>query len=190
MPGLPADLPPPPSPSAPPGTGVARRLNPLLAVSVALLIVAAGCAAWFGWSWLSTANSATLSLAETRDQALQAGEQEILNLNTLDYRTVHQGLAIWLASSTGRLHRYFAANHAAFAEDVITTKSVTTAKVLDAALTQLNVAAGTATIIAAVEVTVIPPAGGPTVKTESEQGQLTRTPAGWKLSFLTIPPSR
>lgn len=190
MPGLPADLPPPSIPSAQPRTGVARRLNPLLAVSVALLVVAGACAAWFGWSWLSTANSATLSLAETRDQALQVGEQEILNLNTLDYRTVHEGLAIWLASSTGRLHQYFAANHAAFAEDVIRTKSVTTAKVLDAALTQLNVAAGTATIIAAVEVTVIPPAGGPTVKTESEQGQLTRTPAGWKLSFLTIPPSR
>lgn len=176
--------------SAPPGARVVRPLNPLLAVSVALLVVAAACAAWFGWSWLSAASSATVGVAETRDQALQAGEQEILNLNTLDYRTVHQGLASWLASSTGRLHGYFAANQAAFAKDVIRTKAVTTSKILDAALTRLNVGAGTATIIAAVEVTVIPSAGGPTVKTESEQGQLTRTPAGWKLSFLTIPPSR
>jgi Mce-associated membrane protein len=163
--------------------------NPLLAVSVVLVAIAVACAAWFGSSWLRAASSGTLGLVQARDQALQVGEQEILNLNTLDYRTVHQGLAIWLASSTGRLHHYFTANEAAFAQDVIKTKAVTTARILDAALTRLNAAAGTATIIAAVEVTVIPQAGRPTIKTESEQGQLIRTPDGWKLSFLTIPPS-
>lgn len=163
--------------------------NPLLVVAIAAVALAATCAAWFGSSWLRAADSGTLRLAKARDQALQAGEQEIQNLNTLDYRTVHQGLTIWLASSTGRLHRYFAANQVAFTQDVIKTKAVTTARILDGALTELNMPAGTATIIAAVEITVTLPAGGPTIKTESEVGQLIRTPGGWKLSFLTIPPT-
>lgn len=166
-----------------------RTANPLLIVSVTLAVIAAACAGFFGLSWLRAADSGTAPLAQARDQALQAGELEIVNLNTLDYRIVHRGLAIWLASCTGQLHKYFAANEAVFARDVVKTKAITTAKILDAALTKLDMATGTATIIAAVEVTVILPTGGPTVKTESEQGQLVRTPAGWKLSFLTIPPS-
>src|SRR5262249_59639452 len=96
-----------PIPSAPRATWIS---NPLLVVSVALAVVAAACAAWFGLSWLRAADSGALGLAQARDQALQAGELEVLNLNTLNYRTVHQGLAIWLDSSTGRLHHYFAAN--------------------------------------------------------------------------------
>lgn len=172
-----------------PAPRAVQTANPLLIVSVMLAVIATACAGFFGLSWLRAADSGTAPLAQARDQALQTGELEIVNLNTLDYRTVHRGLAIWLASCTGQLHKYFAANEAAFARDVVKTKAITTAKVLDAALTKLNTTTGTATIIAAVEVTVILPTGGPTVKTESEQGQLVRTPGGWKLSFLTIPPS-
>ncbi len=66
-------------------------------------------------------------------------------------------------------------------------KTITTAKILDAAVTQLDTAAGTASVMVAVDVTVTPSKGSPFTERESEIGQLTRTASGWKLSALGYP---
>jgi len=164
----------------------ARRISkdPLLAVATALAVVAAVFAAWSGWSWHSAAQGGTGALAQTRDQVLQAGEQEVQNLSTLDYRHVSQGLALWEQSSAGALHAQIVSGHAQFAEQVGQAKTITTAKVLDAALVTLDVQAGTASIIAAVQLVVTPPQGAAVSKQTRLEGQLTRTPSGWKLSAL------
>lgn len=161
-----------------------RRLDPLRAASVALPLVAAVFAGWSGWSWHGASHSAALAANRARDNALQAGEQAVQNFNTLDYRKVRQGLNLWEQSSTGGLRAEIVAGHAQFEQQVVQARTVTSAQILDAALTSLDIRAGTATIIVAVQVTVTPAHGAPVIKQNRLEGVLTRTPDGWKLSAL------
>jgi len=167
-------------------TAAARRIfrDPLLAVAVVLAAAAAVFAAWSGWAWHSAARAGTVGLAQTRDQVLAAGEQEVVNFSTLDYRHVSQGLALWEQSSAGPLRAGVIAGQAQFEQEVEQAKTITTAKILDAALVSLNIQAGTASLIAAVQLTVIPPQGAAVSKQARLAAQLTRTAAGWKLTEL------
>jgi Mce-associated membrane protein len=163
-----------------------RRL--VLAAMTALAVAAAACAGWFGWSWLSAAHSASLAEARTRDTVLQQAEQGVVNLNTLDYRHATASLRVWLASSTGGLHSELAKDLQQEVKQIEQGKAVTTAKVLDGAVTQLAVGPGTATVMVAVEITVTSSGGSPSDEAEGVIGQLKRGPSGWKLSSLGAPP--
>lgn len=167
-------------------TGRPRRprwtRDPLIATAWALLAAAVVFAAFSGWAWLSAPRAS--AGAPLRDEALRAGEQAVLNFNTLDYRRVGQGLSLWAQSSTGALHSQVVAGRTAFEQQVRQARTVTTAKILDAALTSLNVKTGTARIMVALQITVVPVTGPPVVKQSRLAGELNRTPAGWKLSAL------
>jgi Mce-associated membrane protein len=158
--------------------------DPLLATATVLFVVAVTFAAWSGWSWFNAARAGVPAYSQLRDQVLQAGEQAVQNFNSLDYHNVAAGLNLWEQSSTGPLHAEIASGHAQFEMQIRQAKTVTTAKILDGALTTLNSQAGAATIIVAVQITVTPLQGAPAVKQTRLEGQLTRTPAGWKLSAL------
>jgi Mce-associated membrane protein len=165
----------------------ATSVNPLLAVSAALAVAAAACAAWFGWSWYSAAHSGSSAYSRTRDVVLQSAEQAVLNFNTLNYHQAAQGLQIWLASSTGVLHAQLAQNLQQEVQLVQQKQTITTARILDGAVTQMDTGAGTASVMVALDVTVTPVKGTPFVESESEVGQLTRTASGWKLNTLGYP---
>jgi Mce-associated membrane protein len=161
-----------------------RLSNPLLAVAIAVAVIAAGCAGWFGWSWYHAAHSGSVASARLRDQVLRQGEQEVQNFNTLDYQNLSRGLSLWQSSSTGTLHTEVTRGQAQFEQAVRKARTVTTATVLDAALTTLNPKAGTASIIVALQITVKPATGSATVKLSRLQGALQRTGSDWKLSAL------
>jgi len=162
------------------------RNLPLVA-ALALVVAAAACAGWFGWSWYSAAHSPALADARARDIVLADAQQEVLNFNTLDYHQASAGLTLWLDSSTGALHSQLSADLQSEVKLVQGKKTITTAKILDAAVTQLDTTAGTASVMVAVDVTVTPAQGSPFSERESEIGQLTRTASGWKLSALGYP---
>ena len=164
----------------------ARRIvrDPLLAVATVLTVAASIFAAWSGWSWHSAAQAGTAGLAQTRDQVLQAGEQDVQNFNTLDYRHVSQGLTLWEQSSADQLRAQIVAGQSQFEQQVEQAKTITTARILDAALVTLNINAGKASIIAAVQLNVIPSQGAAVTKQARLEGQLTRTASGWKLTAL------
>ena len=163
--------------------GARGRLGePLVATALVLAVLAALFAAWSGWSWYRASSAAPPASAQLRDQVLQAGEQAVQNFNTLDYRKVAAGLALWEQSSTGALHAEINAGRAQFTQQLEQTKTVTTARILDGALTALT--PNTASIMVAVQITVTPASGSPSVKQSRLLGTLTRTPAGWKLSAL------
>jgi Mce-associated membrane protein len=161
---------------------VRRSVNPLLSVAIVLVVIAAGCAAWFGWKWYSSSHSATLSSARLRDQALQQGEQAVENFNTMNYHNVHAGLQLWEKSSTGELLRAISNGQSQFVSEVRKDKTNTTATILDAALTSLT--DRTAGIMAAVQLTVVPASGSPVTKRTELVGDLQLTAGGWKLSAL------
>jgi Mce-associated membrane protein len=165
-------------------TRPSRLSSPLLVVAIAVAVIAAGCAGWFGWSWYRAAHSTSLTSARVRDQVLEQGEQAVQNLNTLDYRHLGRGLALWQQSSTGTLLHEVTTGRPQFEKAVRQARTVTTATVLDAAVTTLNEQAGTASIIVALQITVTPSKGSPSTKQTRLEGALARTADGWKLSAL------
>jgi Mce-associated membrane protein len=167
-------------------TSTTRRIDPLLGTALGLLLAAVLFAAFAGWSFASAPRPP--ADAQVRDQALRAGEQAVLNLSTLDYRHAAAGLRLWERSSTGALHTQIVSGQAAFVREFTQAKTTTTARVLDGALTSLNVRTGTAGIVVAVQIIVTPSHGQADVKQSRLEGGLRLTPSGWKLSSLTEVP--
>jgi Mce-associated membrane protein len=119
-----------------------------------------------------------------RDAALLAARQDIVVLNSLDYRNVDEGLSRWLAASTGQLHASFEHITAADRKRITDAKSVTTARILEAAVTSLSAVSGHATVIASVELTVTPSTGKAVIKRERQQADVDRVGGVWKVSSL------
>lgn len=157
---------------------------PLRTTALALTTAAAICAAWFGASWLSAAHSSSVNVARTRDAALQAAEQAAVNLNTLDYRHARSDLKLWLDSSTGSLHSSIAQDLQQEMQVAQQEKLVTSATVLDGAITRLDASSGTASVMLAMTFNVQISGSGRAAKFESELGTVRRTAAGWRLASL------
>jgi Mce-associated membrane protein len=153
-------------------------------VAIALALIAAIAAAWSGWSWYAAEHDDSLRYAATRDEVLRTGEQAIQNLNTLDHRSLDRSLRTWQDSSTSDLYRDIVQGRAAFERQVAEAKTISSARILEGAVTELDTRAGTARVIVAAEITVTPPKGVPAIKRSRLIGELTRTAAGWKLSAL------
>ena len=166
--------------------------RPLLVVSIGLVVIAAVCAGWFGWSWHESSASASVSPSTAGSgavqQALRQGEQDVQAFNTLSYKDLAGGLSRWQAASTGVLRQETTKGWSGFAKQVSKARTVTTATILDAALTSLDQQKHTASIIAAVQITVTPAKGSAATKRNRLQGTLTETTAGWKLSSLSVVP--
>ncbi|RSN53931.1 hypothetical protein DMH12_17360 [Streptomyces sp. WAC 04229] len=160
------------------------RLRPLPALALALTLVAGGFAAWAGQDWYGAAHDEQAAYAEQRDAALSAGEQAVQNLNTLDHRELQRGLDLWESSTTGELHEQLASGRAEFADQVKEAKTVSTARVLSGAVTELDDRAGRARVLVALRVTVKASDGSKSDKDSRMLGELTRTDGRWKLSAL------
>lgn len=158
--------------------------HPLLAAALALFAAAVVAAALAGWSWYGAAHGGDAAFARTRDTVLAAGEQAVQNLNTLDHDDVDRGLDVWENSTTGDLHTQLVQGRADFAKQVRQAGTVSTAKVLSGAVTELDARTGRAAVMVALRITVTAPGGKPAVKESRLLGELTRTSAGWKLSAL------
>ena len=135
-------------------------------------------------SWWHADHSDSLGYGRARDSVVLAARQDIVVLNTLNYSAVDAGLQRWLGASTGTLHDQIAGVSAADKKSIAAAKTVTTGKVIDAAVTELDDRAGSATVIAAVEVTVTPTTGKATTKRNRFSATMTRVGTEWKLSDL------
>ncbi|SEP51454.1 hypothetical protein [Amycolatopsis saalfeldensis] len=172
----------PPS-SAPRKRSWVPRRKPVWAAAVALA-AAAVFAGWSGYSWYSASHSTSTTYGQTRDEALATGRTLVATLNTLDYHQVDAGLSRWLDASTGPLHDQLARTTPQTKQALAAGATVATGKVLDAGLSELDTHAGTAKLIASVEVTVAKAGAAPATRRNRYAATLTRTASGWKLSTL------
>ena len=175
----PADATPPDRSAAADRTQAVRR-----ALVIAVVLAAAAAVA-FGTLWVLAASSGSLAMARDRDAVLADARQAAINLNTLDYRNVAAGLDLWQQSSTGQVLAGFQQNRDQYAKLVQDARRTTVATVPDAAVTELDEHAGVARVLVAVDVTVTPEGQAPAVTRQRLQMEMTRTPAGWKVSLLS-----
>lgn len=164
--------------------GRTGALRAAVLVGAVLSVLAAGVASWYGWSWWSAAHDNALDYARTRDDVLRVGQQAVANFNTLDYHDVKTGIDRWQASATGPLLDEITKDRGSYEQQIADAKTVSKAKVVDAAVTELDLHAGTARVIVFVDKTVTPATGQPADKRDRFQGELTRTTSGWKLSAI------
>ncbi|WP_456695975.1 hypothetical protein [Aeromicrobium sp. P5_D10] len=157
-----------------------RAWLPWALLGLALVVAVSGL-----FAWRSAAGDDAIAMAKTRDTVLITATQHISTLNSLDYRKVDEGLKGWAAVTTGTLHDQLAAvdkeNRALLADQ----KKISVGKVIDSAVVSLEDT--TATVIAAVEITVTDDAkkgSEPTVKRNRFSADLVKVKGKWKLENL------
>ncbi|MBV9314816.1 MAG: hypothetical protein JO100_14065 [Pseudonocardia sp.] len=167
--------------------GLAGADRVSIATWVAAAVAAAGLAAVlaFGTLWWTATHGPDADVAAARDGALVAARQIAVNLQTLDYATVDKGLDIWQASATGPLLEEFTKNRQQYADQIRAVQTTTSARLVDAALSDIDTATGKAKAIAAVDVSTVQTVNGVpsplVIKQVRIQLDLVHTPdAGWK----------
>lgn len=156
----------------------------LVAAAAALLAAATLFTGWAAWSWHAATTDEAVAYAVARDEALRAGREHLAQLTSMDHHDVDAGMARWLDVSTGPLRDELAGADESTRAALRTGGAVSTGVVLDAAISELDQRAGTARLLASVEITVTKAGAAPAVKRNRFVAQLTRTDAGWKLSAI------
>ncbi|QKG27085.1 hypothetical protein [Actinomadura verrucosospora] len=151
----------------------------LVAVTAAALFAGAAT-----WRYVGRDDTAGREAA-LRDQVAAAATQDVINLNTLDYRTTAADLDRWQNSATGTLYAQITSGRAQLEAEAAKDKTVSTAAVLAVAVTEFDRRAGKAAVLATVRVTVTKSGGTGGAAISRLIGQLSRTPAGWKMSTLS-----
>jgi Mce-associated membrane protein len=165
-------------------TALAKPSRWPLRVAVALVVVALAFAGWAGWTWWQAGHDESLGYAHARDEVLAAGRSDVALLTTLDSSDVDAGIARWLTVSAGPLRDELSATDAKTRKTLRDGGTVATGRVLDAAVSELDVRGGTAKLLVSVEIATSVHGGAPAAKRNRFVAGLTRTGHGWLLSAL------
>ncbi len=156
-------------------------LTRALAVVAAVAVLAA---AWSGWSWWSAATDDGLARGREREAVLAAASGQLETLNTIDYRTGVQDVDRWLGVTTGRLEQDLTADRQTQIDRADTGKTVATAKLKQAVVTELDPVAGTARLMAVLDVKVSTGGGSAAPKVSRLTVDYQRVEDGWKVGAV------
>lgn len=154
----------------------AVALGVCLAFAVAALIV-----------FVTTGSSGNADAA-ARDNVARLAAQDIKVLNTMDYRHVDRDLRRWAGASTGSLYKQVTKATAFEKQQIQNAQRIATAEVKYQAITALDLADGSASVIASVDVTVKSTNGQSALKRERLLAEMTRVGSTWKVSSLSDVP--
>ena len=158
-------------------------MNRILAAIALLAVLGAG---WAGWTWWQSSHSADVTYAQTRDLVLATASDQIKTLNTVDYRKAEDDLTRWQRVTTGNLLTQLTNQHDSDVNSTKSQKTLSTAKVMDAAVSTLDTRAGTATVLMAIEVTITQNDGQPSVRKSRVDAVLSHTDDGWKTGAVQV----
>lgn len=161
-----------------------RRNTALLAGALVLALVAAGFAAWFGFSLWQAGDDGSTNYARARDEVNRVGVGAIKNFTTLDYTKPDEYFRNIASSTTSQLRDDLIQSKDKYRKLLVAAKARTEGTVLDSAVTSLDLKAGTAKMIAAVDATITRQNGRPTSQRRWMELGLDHTDAGWKVSKL------
>ncbi|EMD23805.1 hypothetical protein [Amycolatopsis azurea] len=156
-------------------------LTRALTVVAALAVLAS---AWFGWSWWSAARDDGLARGREREAVLTAASGQLEVLNTIDYRSGAKDVDRWLGVTTGRLGKDLTGDRQIQIDRANTSKTIATAKLKQAAVTELDATAGTARLMAVLDVKVSTGGGSAAPKVSRLTVDYQRVEDGWKVSAV------
>ncbi|KLL11245.1 hypothetical protein [Protofrankia coriariae] len=160
-------------------------------VLAGLLVIAVAASAWQGLRWWAeerSGDNAKATFTADRDAAITAGQDSMVIFNTVDYRQPAEGLERWANASTGALQDKVRQENAQITKTITDTRTVSTARLIQGGLVAFDRDAGTAKVIAVIEIRSVPEGQPATTERTRLTGDVTRTAAGWKLSSIqTVP---
>ncbi|MET7996293.1 hypothetical protein ABZU76_35930 [Amycolatopsis sp. NPDC005232] len=148
---------------------------------VVVPVLAVLAAAWFGWSWWRAAHDDALARGRDRDAVLAAASTELVALNTIDYHNGGADVDRWIGATTGQYGANLAGDRQLQLDRATSTKTVSTASLLQAAVTDLDPAAGTARVIAVLDVRVSTGGGAAVPKQARLTVDFARDGDAWKV---------
>lgn len=145
-------------------------------------------AVWGALDWVSAVTDKDLNHAEIRDEVLDTGRDHVARLTTMDHHDIDTGLRRWLDVTTGALHSELSTTGHDALSTVERARTVATGTVSTAALTELDIDAGTATLVASGEVTTVRDGAPPVSARNRYRVELRDTDSGWKVhAFQRVP---
>ncbi|MRH87058.1 hypothetical protein GFY24_06180 [Nocardia sp. SYP-A9097] len=121
--------------------------------SIALLVVAAVAAAWFGGSWIAGGLMRDKPRADARDAALAAAQQAAINITSMNLSDIDGSLKLARSSMTGDLLDASNKNDAQIRKTATDSNVNTTSKVVGGSVTELNSERDQAGALVVLEVT-------------------------------------
>jgi Mce-associated membrane protein len=165
---------------------MSRPWKVVVVFSALLALAGLGAAGWFGYSWYTAAAGTSAEAVDARDAALKAARQLGETLQTINPSRPDEGLDAWEAAATGDLLAQLKRDRGKNLDQLKKAPTTSSAEVVETALTDLDVSAGTATAITAMDVTqsvlVNDTPGSPTVRQLRVRLALKLTEAGWKVA--------
>ncbi|WP_188111370.1 hypothetical protein [Nocardioides antri] len=155
------------------------------AYAAAVLALAAGAVLLWQGARPDAVPTDTAHAAETRDQVLIAASAAVETLNTLDHRDVPGGIDAWESVTTGGLGDQIEGIGEKEVVALAKAGAVSTARVVEAAVVELDVSAGSAEVLAFTEVTVTPRSGADAIDRHRYVVELQRVDERWLVTALT-----
>ncbi|SFW89981.1 hypothetical protein [Amycolatopsis australiensis] len=150
-----------------------------LVVAAIVSVLAAG---FTGWSWWRAAADDSAARGRERDAVLAAVGPELVTLNTIDYRSAGAGVDRWIAATTGQYGRDLAGDRGLQIDRATSARTVSTASLVQAAVTEIDPAAGTARLLAVLDVRVSTGGGAATPRLNRLTVDARRAGGGWKVA--------
>jgi Mce-associated membrane protein len=128
------------------------------------------------------------AVAAARDESLKAAEADVILLNSLDYHNTADGLNKWESVASAPLLDQLRSKRGDVAAAAEKNKTTSTARLLNAAVSQISQDNSSTEVLASVEVTVNDAkAATPTVKQLRQKLTMIHIADGWKAStFATV----
>lgn len=153
----------------------------------AALVVFVLCAGLLAWSWVRfdrAQHDPQRIDAAARDAVVAATTRDVATLNTFDSAQVGRALASWQSVTTGDLRDQMSRVSGKERTALAATRSVSTGRVAEVAVTDLDTRAGTAGAMAFVTVTVQPTRGRSHVLRHRYQVELRDVAGTWLVSSI------
>jgi Mce-associated membrane protein len=161
-----------------------KMRDPLRDGLFVLAALAVAAAAWFGYTWWSSAHDEASLRAADRDEIMTAANQGLVALNTIDYRSAQHDVDKWVQVTTGQLGKDLGNDRETQQQRASASKTIATAAMKQSAVTELDHGAGSARVIAVLDLQVSTN-GSPAAANRSRLNvELTRTDQGWKVSSV------
>jgi Mce-associated membrane protein len=151
-------------------------------VWVIAAVVAVLAAGWTGWSWWHAASDDSLARGRERDAVLAAAGPELVTLNTIDYRNAGADVDRWISATAGQYGKDLSGDRQLQIERATTARTVSTASLVEAAVTEIDASAGTARLLAVLDVRVSTGGSPASPHVNRLTVDVARSDSGWKVA--------
>ncbi|MEU8637396.1 hypothetical protein AB0C38_34910 [Amycolatopsis sp. NPDC048633] len=151
----------------------------VLIVAAVLSLLAAG---FTGYSWWRAASDDSAARGRERDAVLAAAGPELVTLNTIDYRSAGADVDRWIAATAGQYGKDLAGDRQVQIDRATTARTVSSASLVQAAVTEIDVSRGTARLLAVLDVRVSTSGGAVSPRLNRLTVDVSRADSGWKIA--------